>query len=79
MLNSKKAKIWTSVFLGITALAIGLELVAAWDSSDDTHPWTNLIVNYVPMELFVFLWGGLAIWGGIHFGVRYARKRKGKK
>lgn len=66
---------WRSVaFLGVTAVALGWELVASFDGSSDTVPWTDLIVTYVPVEVTYALLGALAVWLPIHFGIRYWRR-----
>lgn len=61
-------------FLGAIVLAVFLELVAVFDSNPDTEPLTNLIVAYVPVEVFWLLFGGLVTWLVVHFGRRRFRK-----
>lgn len=75
---SNKLK-WIAAFLGVTVLALGMEVTAAVVGSDDMPTWTQLIVTYVNWEVFAFIWGGLAIWGTAHFGVRYWRKEQAKR
>jgi hypothetical protein len=61
-------------FLGVTGAALLWELVASFDSSDSTVPWTDLIVEYVPGEITVAVIGALCLWLPAHFGLRYYRK-----
>lgn len=70
---------WRWGFLGVTVVAIALELVAAFDGSPQTEPWTDLIVTHVPGEVTALAIGALALWLPVHFGLRYWRKRKGDK
>lgn len=76
-MKTKKQKIWTAGFLGITFLAILAELFGAFDDSTQTIPWTDLIVEYVPGEIFAVVFGALALWLPVHFGTRYYKKSKG--
>lgn len=71
-----KATFWRTLFLGVTGLAIGLELWASFDHDDSTDPWTDLIVRHIPGEITALLIAGLAGWLGVHFGLRYWRKHK---
>jgi hypothetical protein len=70
--------LWRALFLGLTTVVVGLEVYAANDHNPNTDPWTNLIVDYVPMETAVLIGGGGIAWLVAHFGVRYARKRKAR-
>lgn len=70
---------WRAGFLTVTALAIVAELVASFDKSDETDPWTDLIVEYVPGEVTAVLIGGLAVWLPVHFGLRYWRRAKNSR
>lgn len=65
---------WRIGFLGVTALAIGAELWASFDGNDQTEPWTDLIVAYVPGEVTALAIGGLATWLAVHFIKRYGQK-----
>lgn len=58
---------WTIGFLGVTGLAIAMELYAALFYSQDRPPWTTLIIDHIPFEVFCLIWGGLAVWITIHF------------
>ena len=73
---NRRAKVFTAVFLGITGLAIGLEIWASVDSNPDTIPWTWLLVNYVPWEVPLAVFGALVVWLPIHFYVRYRGKKR---
>lgn len=67
---------WRTAFLGVTAVAVVMEVWASADGNDDTDPWTDLIVTYVPGELTAFAIAGLTGWLAVHFYSRYARKDK---
>lgn len=73
-----KRQVWQAAFLGATGLAVGMELWAVLDGSDDTEPWTALIVEHVPPEWTAAAVGGLSVWLGVHFYRAY-RKREGKR
>jgi hypothetical protein len=66
--------VWRVAFLGVTSLALVMELWASFDGNPDTDPWTYLIVGYVPWELALAAFGALLLWVPIHFYVRYRRK-----
>jgi len=72
---------WTKLWILWAVLAVGgffaIEMPAVLnDEPDDTL--TEHVVEYVPAEAVFFpVFGALAIWMLYHFGVRYARKRKG--
>lgn len=36
---------WTVGFLGVTAVAVGAEIWAAFDGNPDTVPWTDYLVK----------------------------------
>lgn len=67
------------MFLGLTAVVLGMELFASFDGNTETEPWTGLIVDYVPDEVTFAAIGALILWLPIHFAIRYARKRKADK
>ena len=69
-----KRRLWTTAFLGLTGLVIGLEIWAATDTSPDTIPWTDYIVEYVSGEIVAGALGFLTAWLAIHFARRYWRK-----
>lgn len=75
--KSRRQRYWIAGFLGVTAAGIALELLAAYDDSVETIPWTDLIVEYVPGEVAAAVFGALAIWLPVHFGVRYYKKSRG--
>lgn len=68
---------WIAGFLSLTVLAIIAECFAAFDDSAETVPWTDLIVEYVPGEIFAVVLGALMLWVPVHFGIRYYKKSKG--
>ena len=65
---------WRTVFLGLTALVLGMEVFASFDGNPDTRPWTDEIVEFVPGEVAAVGIGGLSLWLVVHFGLRYHRK-----
>lgn len=66
---------WDYVFLGSTALAITMEIIGSFDQSDSTHPWTEMITEYVPVEVTFASIGALSLWLVIHFARRYMAAR----
>lgn len=64
-------------FLTVTAVALGAELWASFDSSDATEPWTDLITDHIPGEITAAAIGALGLWLPIHFWLRYKRKQRG--
>lgn len=69
-----RRQVWLPLFLGATVVTIALELWASFDGNDETDPWTDLLVAYVPAEVTALLIGGLTVWLFAHFGIRYWRK-----
>lgn len=69
----------TAVFLGMTAITVGWELMASFDHDPDTMPWTDLIVTYIPGEITTVVIGGLCLWLPVHFGVRYYRRYRDRR
>lgn len=67
---------WRWAFLGLTALVLGMEVWAGFDKSDQTDPWTDLIVAYIPGEVTALAITGLFGWLVVHFGVRYWKKHR---
>ena len=65
---------WIALFLGVTALAIAGELVAAFDTSTDTMPWTDLLGDYVPGPVTAVAVTVLVVWLPIHLYRRYQRQ-----
>jgi hypothetical protein len=63
-------------FLGVTGAALLWELVASFDSSESTVPWTDLIVEYIPGEVTTAVIGALVCWLPVHFGLRYYRSKR---
>jgi hypothetical protein len=74
---SKKSK-WTIAFLGVTALAIIMELISAFDKNPDTTPWTMLIVDNIPWFVALPAIGLFATWLVSHFLKYYKEKIKTK-
>jgi hypothetical protein len=67
---------WTWVFLPVTALAVAGELVASFDRSDATAPWTDYITTYLPPWLTFTLVGVLVAWLPAHFVIEYRKRSK---
>lgn len=67
---------WRIAFLGVTGVAIAMELKAALDKDKRTDPWTDMIVRHVPAEVTGAAISGLAGWLVLHFGVRYLKKER---
>lgn len=67
---------WRWAFLGLTAVVLGMEVWAGFDGNDQTDPWTDLLVAYVPMEVTFAAIGALVLWLPTHFAIRYWRKAK---
>lgn len=78
-LRRDSATRWRTAFLTATAAVIGMEVWASADGSDQTDPWTDLIVRHIPAEVTGLAIAGLAGWLALHFGVRYWRKHKAAK
>lgn len=74
----KKRTKWTIGFLGVTALALIMELFAAFDGDPDTQPWTYLIVRNVPAWVTFPVITGIFIWLIFHFRKFYRLRKKGK-
>lgn len=67
-------KWWTVGFLGIIALAILLEIFAAFDTDPNTVPLTLYVINYVPVWIGLPIIIGFAIWLVVHF-INYYRNK----
>ena len=65
---------WRWAFLGLTTLVVGMEIWASVDGDPATDPWTDLIVEYIPLEVTALAIGGLSLWLAVHFWRRYTRK-----
>ena len=68
-------KWWAIGFLGITALAVFLELFAAFDGNPNTLPWTDFIVTYIPVWIGLPIVILFAIWLIAHFIKNYHRDK----
>ena len=69
-------KIWIKSFLGITGIAIVMELIAAFDKNEDTIPWTLLIVENIPPIIGLPIIFSFVIWLIIHFFNAYKKNKK---
>jgi hypothetical protein len=67
---------WITGFLAVTALAVTGELWAAFDASDNTVPWTDLLVRYVPWPVTAMATAILVAWLPAHFALYYRRGRQ---
>lgn len=65
---------WRIGFLGVTVLAIAMELYASFDGNPETEPWTWLIIGYIPSWVTFSAITGLFIWLIVHFARRYKKK-----
>lgn len=66
-------------FLTVTAVAVGWELIAAFDNSPDTQPWTDLIYNNIPGPITAVAIVTLVVWLPIHFWRRYHQPKDRQK
>lgn len=73
---STKRLIWTIVFLGITLVAIIMEVVAAVWHPAGSIPWTEYIAQYIPWPVQLLAYVILVVWLPIHF---YQADQKRKK
>lgn len=69
---------WTLGFLGVTGLAIAMEIFAAFDGNADTQPWTILITQNIPSWITYTFFSGLFIWLIFHFKKWYRKIYKAK-
>jgi hypothetical protein len=65
-LNVKRL-VWTIIFLGITLVAIVMEVVAGVFHPAGTIPWTEYIARYVPWPVQLVAYVTLAVWLPFHF------------
>lgn len=68
--------LWTWTFLPLTALVVIMELVASFDSSPATEPWTYYTVDHIPPWITFAAIGVLITWLPIHFWLEYRRVHK---
>lgn len=71
-----KRALWTTAFLGITATAVALELVAAYNKDEDLIPWTTYVTRYVPKHVTYAALGYGSVWTTIHFARAYRKAGK---
>lgn len=68
MTGLKRARIvWTIVFLGVTLVAIVMEVVAGIFHPAGTIPWTEYLAQYVPWPVQLVAYVVLAVWLPFHF------------
>lgn len=58
---------WTVVFLGITLVAIVMEVLAGLWHVAGTIPWTEYIAQYVPWPFQLIAYVALVVWLPFHF------------
>lgn len=68
--------VWTVIFLPLTAVVIGMELLAALDGRPETVPLTDYLTAYVPPEALLALCGALVLWLPAHMWLRRRRYRR---
>jgi len=73
-MNKMKLVGW--VLLILTGLSITLEIAGAIRNDDSPDTWTEQIVNWVPWELSLAVYGALVVWLPFHFYVNYKRKHR---
>lgn len=73
---TRRGKWFTAVFLTLTAGALVTEVLFAFDGNTDTHPWTDLIINYVPWQFAVAIFGALLLWVPVHFFAGYTKRER---
>jgi hypothetical protein len=69
--------LWTIVFLGITGVAVGMELWAGLDSIPDTVPWTDYLIQ-LPWWILMPLALALSVWLPIHLWIAKKRRTQAK-
>ena len=62
---------WTLGFLGVTAVAFVLELIASFDRSPNTQSWTLLITRNIPAVITFPVLGVIIVWLILHFKKYY--------
>ncbi len=62
-----KRTVWTVVFLGVTLVAIVMEVVAGIFHPAGTIPWTEYLARYVPWPFQLAAYVALAVWLPFHF------------
>ncbi len=69
---------WGVGFLGITAVAVGAEVFAAFDGNDNTVPWTGYLTQ-LPWWVTIPLAVVLGVWLPTHFVMEYRAKNRDEK
>lgn len=65
---------WRAGFLGVTALAVAMEIFAIYDGDTNTEPYTRMILDYIPANIFFLLFGAAGLWVVWHFVKYYLMK-----
>jgi len=68
---------WTVGFLGVTAVAVGAEILAAFDGNPDTVPWTEYLTD-LPWWVTIPAALVLSVWLPLHLLAAYRRKQRGE-
>lgn len=68
-----KEAVWVTGFLGVTATAVAMELVAVAKKDDHMPAWTSLVVRHIPKPVAFAAVGYLSTWLPLHF-VKYYKK-----
>lgn len=68
-----KRRIFRWIMIILPSIAILFELFAVHDGNPDTEPWTWLITQYIPADLFYLVFGGLVFWAFAHFIKHYKK------
>lgn len=58
---------WRIGFLGVTLLALAMEVYAVFDGDGATEPWTGLIIQYIPEWITFSVIAVFCIWAALHF------------
>jgi len=62
-----KRVVWTVIFLGVTLVAIVMEVTAGLFHPAGTIPWTEYLARYVPWPVQLAAYVVLAVWLPFHF------------
>lgn len=66
--------LWRWIWITLMGVVISVEFFTVFDGNPNTLPLTQVILHYVPEEAFYFIWGGLTLWGFLHFRARYGQR-----
>lgn len=67
---------WTTAFLGVTAAAVTMELLAAYGNRDRMQPWCAYLTYYVPRPIGIGASIALALWLPRHIIEAYRKADK---